>query len=463
MLDKKVSILFSEWRILAIFVRFCYQIMRIQYFQVGVFSALMAMLGGCSSPDHPRPSADARVQIVEQDEGFALRKNGKPFQVRGAAGREHLPLLQQIGANTIRTYDTVDLGSTLDSAAALGLQVIVGLELPKSTEDWFYSQDSLVAERAARYRALGARYSDHPALLLWCLGNELIFYQFFDWQFPRQYGQIFKALRQGDPHHPIGTAMANASDRALLNWGLKIPEIELFIFNTFGRLPRLLEDLDRYRWLWKGPYIVGEWGESGPWEVRSTPWEAPYEAHSSRKAGRIRRMHGDLPQQDPRYLGNLVFYWGQRQERTHTWFNFLDRQGRYAQPTEVLAELWGEPRKGNRAPRLDTLFLNGTGEGPFLFSPGSTHQASVASHDPDGDSLRYQWSLRPEDWFFRYAEAPAPVAMGTTSQDTAARSGSAISFQVPAKPGPYRLFVKITDGQGHFATANMPFYVVSAP
>lgn len=458
--------LLSGLKILATFVRFCSEMMRIQLFPIVLVSALLALVWGCSSSSHPHPAADARVKIVESEEGFRLMKDGLPFQVRGAAGSQYLPLLQSIGANTIRTYDTVDLGSTLDSAAALGLQVIVGLELPKSTEDWFYSQDSLVAERAARYRALGARYSDHPALLLWCLGNELIFYQFLDWQFPRQYRRIFQALRQGDPHHPIGTAMANASDRALLNWGLKIPEIDLFIFNTFGRLPRLLEDLERYRWLWDGPYIVGEWGESGPWEVHFTPWEAPYEAHTTRKAGRIRRMHGDLPEQDPRYLGNLAFYWGQRQERTHTWFNFLDRQGRFSQATEALADLWGQPIEGNSAPRLDTFFLDGAREVPFLFSPGSLHHASVKSEDPDGDSLHYHWSLRPEDWFFRYAQAPAPVAEGVPwnkDSDTITPPGSGIQFKVPSKPGPYRLFVKITDGRGHFAAANMPFYVVSEP
>jgi len=66
----------------------------------------------------------------------------------------------------------------------------------------------------------------------------------------------------------------------------------------------------------------------------------------------------------------------------------------------------------------------------------------------------------PEDWFtvntFHSLQKPDPV-LHLSDND------SSISFQFKTPPiaGPYRLFVKVKDRQGHFASANFPFYTVA--
>lgn len=370
-----------------------------------------------------------------------------------------MALLKRIGGNTLRTYDTTGLEAVLDSAQRHGLKVIVGLELPKSNEDWFYGKDSLLAARKREIVRWGRQLKDHPALLLWCLGNELNYYNWFDWQFASAYNELLAALHRADPRHPIGTATANASHRALVNLGLKIKGLDLILINTFGRLPQLSTDLLGTQWAYSGPFLISEWGENGPWESARTPWGAPYEAHSRKKAAQIKLRYQQLPRENDRYLGGLAFFWGHRQERTHTWFNFFDTAGRRATMVYALAQAWEGPIRANEPPQIRGLKASLSNGYHAYYSAGSKQWAHLQVQDPEGDSLRIRWEIRPEDWFIVRGQSPAPIVYGLPPQP----HQDSLHFRAPPKKGPYRLFVKVTDGQGHFATANFPFYVVPAP
>ncbi len=419
------------------------------------------LFGSClsfSSCKEPPPGGSPKgTQLIYENGAYHLEVKEKPFRVRGVAGWQNLALLKRIGGNTIRTYDTTHLAAILDSAHRHGLKVIAGLELPKSKEDWFYGNDSLVQERQEEIARWGHRFKDHPALLLWCLGNELIYYDWLDWQFASAYNKLLLALHRADPHHPVGTAMANASDRALINLGLKVEGLDFIMFNTFGRLPRLSTDLLGTEWAYDGPFLIGEWGENGPWESAKTPWGAPYEAPSSQKAAQIKKRHAQLPRDNPRYLGNLAFFWGQRQERTHTWFNFFDQENRLSSTVPALARAWGKPYRANEPPQIQNLEASLSNGYHAFYKPGSPQWAHLKVKDPEGDSLHFRWTIRPEDWFTIKGEAPAPTTLGIPLGPY----HDSLHFQAPPKSGPYRLFVKVTDGQDNFATANFPFYVVS--
>lgn len=421
-----------------------------------IFAVLVQFLIACRPSETADYRAEAGVCLKREGEGFRLMRNQEPFFVRGVAGHGRYPLLRSIGANTIRTYDTVGLESTLDSAQAYGLAVVAGIPLPKSTESWFYRNDSLVEAYALGIGEAARRYAGHPALLLWCLGNEPLFYDFKEFNFPRVYNRFLDTLRKHDHGHPVAMGMANFSDRAIVNMAFKIPSIDLLVINTFGRLPKLQDDMRNYRWLWDKPYLVGEFGEIGPWEAPQTAWQAPLEPNSAGKAQRLALAYTEhMPDQDPRFLGALAFYWGQRQEVTHTWFNFFNQRGETSAALAQLAALYGHPRKGNQAPRIDHLFLDSSkAYNRFLFSSGSPHTAQAEVYDPDGDSLQWHWQIRAEDWFFEKSQEP-PNLLDSSTQNL-----SELQFEAPALPGPYRLFLEVRDQKGHFASANWPFYVV---
>ena len=86
-----------------------------------------------------------------------------------------LPLLRQLGCNTVRVYHWLpreDHTPFLDAAHASGVRVIV-------TYDLTSAQFMPVGTAEQRQQIIGnfteqvTRYKAHPALLMWCFGNEL--------------------------------------------------------------------------------------------------------------------------------------------------------------------------------------------------------------------------------------------------------------------------------------------------
>jgi hypothetical protein len=408
----------------------------------------------------PSEQGKGTVYIEKTGDKFQLIRNGEPFIIKGVSGEVRLKELVDIGGNCIRTYDTTNLGAILDEAQSLNIAVIAGIWLPKSNSKWFYPNDNLVAETALKLKAFAKKYSNHPALLSWCLGNELIYYDFKDWGFARGYNQILDSLKSGDPNHPVGTALANYGDKAILNFGLKIRNIDLVYVNTFGRLNQLEADRARWTWLLDKPFVVGEFGENGPWESDGTVWGAPGEINSSQKAERLAAIYDSiLPKDNPAFLGSLAFFWGWRQEQTHTWFNVFSQEGEKNEMYFKLAEVFGKELKSNRPPKVGLLSIDSIFyANKLLLDPSTPHFAKVFASDPEKDSLNYHWSVRTEDWFFVKGDLP-PAALENTVLSPNTKEGK-ISFNSPSKPGPYRLFVKITDGHGNFGSVNLPFYVV---
>ena len=76
------------------------------------------------------------VYIKETQEGFQLYKNGRPFFIQGASGELYFEDLANIGGNTIRVYDTINLDQILADAKKYELEVIVDIILPRFQTDY---------------------------------------------------------------------------------------------------------------------------------------------------------------------------------------------------------------------------------------------------------------------------------------------------------------------------------------
>ena len=67
--------------------------------------------------------------------------------------------------------------------------------------------------------------------------------------------------------------------------------------------------------------MITEWGPTGWWETASTEWKAPIEQTSEEKRQVYEERYTQYISANPRCLGSFVFLWGQKEERTPTWFS----------------------------------------------------------------------------------------------------------------------------------------------
>ena len=430
----------------------------------------LLIVTACSSP-RPASSTDgpAHVELNQIDGRYQLSVNGEPFFIRGA-GLEFgdIERLAEHGANSFRTWRTdngVDTGQeVLDRAHANGLYVTMGLEIAREREGqgrgyfgFDYDDEAAVAEQLERIRAEVMLYRNHPAMLIWGIGNELN----LGATNPKVWdavNEISEMIHEIDPNHLTTTMLAGIGPELVADIRARAPDLDLLSIQMYAdieNLPQRIEDAG-----WDGPYMITEWGATGHWEIPATPWDAAIENNSSVKADLYRaRYETAIASDSTQIVGSYVFLWGQKQERTPTWYGMFLATGEETESVDVMEYLWTGEWADNRTPRLEAITLDGRAATDAIrLEPGQQVPARVTSTDPDGDPLRYAWEVREEQTDLSEGgddESVPDLLPGAIDTPTAA----SITVTAPATPGAYRLFVYIYDGHGHAAHANIPFYV----
>ena len=403
-----------------------------------------------------------KVEIVGESGNYQLLRGGKSYVVKGA-GIDHADLQSLVahGGNSFRTW-AVDDGvepaqQLLDKAQSLGLTVSLCLEFARERQGFDYDDPVAVARQAAQTRARVLKYKDHPALLTWIIGNELN----FDFENPRVYAavnDVSKMIHSVDPNHPTTTAIASFDKKALAAIETLAPDLDFISFQLYGdlvNLPRYMEESG-----FDKPYFVTEWGAVGHWEVGKTRWGAPIEQTSSEKAENYAASYRSVLQPfSQQAIGNYVFLWGQKQEKTPTWYGMFLDSGEETETVDVMHHIWTGQWPGNRTPRISPITLGSkTAFENVILSRGKPYIASVEALDSDDDPLRYKWEVRSESAAQQsggdHEEVP-DVIVGRIQNPTEPE----ITLVAPEQGGAYRLFVYVYDGQNHAAHANIPFYV----
>ena len=403
------------------------------------------------------------VTIEEDGSGnFELLVEGQPFFAKGVGGTDNLVMLKKLGGNTFRTWgaeqleDKIEGKPLLDYAQSLGLKVVPGIWIGHERHGFNYGDPGQVREQREHVRETVREYKNHPAILVWGLGNEMEgpADDGSDIRIWKELNELAKIIKEEDPNHPVMTVIAGIGGSKVSNVIRYYPEIDILGVNAYASASGVGEGLVKQGW--EKPFMLTEFGPVGHWEVGLTSWGAPIEPTSQEKAASYYVTHKRVVKEgEGKCLGTFAFLWGYKQETTATWYGMFLASGERLGAADAMSYAWDGEFPPNRAPKLLKL------ESPADQSrvkAGSTKTASVTVQDPENDSLTYQWLVVAESTDRRVG-GDTEAAPPSFPKLTANSEGPEINFQAPSKRGAYRLFVYVRDGANGAATANFPFYV----
>lgn len=397
--------------------------------------------------------APSVVKIVEENGAFHLICDGKPFFIKGGGGDGARQLLHDSGGNSFRTWGADDLGAQLEEAQRLGLKVTIGIWLGHKEHGFDYNNAEQVAAQYETAKKAILKYKDHPALLMWGIGNEMEGYEKGDnaaiWSAINNIAAMAKRL---DPNHPTMTVIAEIGGDRVKSINRLCPDIDVIGINSYGGGPSLPE---RYKAAGgTKPYVITEYGPGGVWETGKNDFGAVPELSSTAKAALYKKTWDSAIAGQKLCLGGYAFAWGFKQEATATWFGMLLPDGSKLGAVDALTEAWSGKPPANRCPELKSLKV----EGNDKVEPGATVKATIDVTDPDGDPLKVDWVLQSDN--ARMNTNGDKENAPPTYPDAIVHGGNTgVEIKMPKFGGIYRLFAYVHDNHNGAAVANVPILV----
>lgn len=410
--------------------------------------AALTLLG--SGPSH--------VALKHTGDAWSLTVDGTPFTIKGAGGDGSKPLLVEVGGNSYRTWGAENLDAKLNEAQRLGLKVTVGIWLGHKEHGFHYDNAEMVAKQFNQTKAVVEKYKDHPAILMWALGNEMEGYDQGDdpavWTAVEDLAHMVKTV---DPNHPTMTVIAEIGGKKVPSIEQMCPSIDIIGINSYAGAPSIY---DRYvKQGGKKPYVITEFGPPGTWEAKQTPWKAPIELSSTEKEDWYSRAYKSNVVDHPDLcLGGYAFTWGNKQEATATWFGMLLPDGDKLGAVDAMQKIWTGKTPAHPCPRISKLDL----KGDAAVDAGTTITVSLEASDPGGDPVSVHWSLTSDSGVKGLngdkEDMPDAVPGAVTHSDA-----TGATVRMPDIPGSYRLYAVVKNAHKGAAVANIPLRVRGVP
>ena len=292
------------------------------------FVSFVAVLGFAVSSAHAteKPASDKKemeavpVEVKKTQSGWQLLRNGEPYYINGSGGAGNdgpIQMLAEAGGNSTRTWGADEKSiSLLDEAHRHGLTVTMGIWLEHERLGMDYTNYDKVVEQIDKTLGHVKRLKDHPAILVWGIGNEMEGHEGDNpaiWSHIEFLASQIKAI---DPNHPVMTVIAEMGGRKIEAIHKLCPSVDIIGINSYGGGPTLPQ---RYRDLGgTKPYIVTEFGPLGTWEVGKNNFDAIEERSSTAKVAQYKASYSAFSNDKEFCLGAYAFLWGAKQEGTAT-------------------------------------------------------------------------------------------------------------------------------------------------
>jgi hypothetical protein len=266
----------------------------------------------------------AQTTVVKQGDGWVLRVDGEPFDVKGVTfGYDedvenydvYFQELKFLGVNSIRTWGTHEnTPQLLDAAERHGIKVMLGIWMRHGrpgmeADDRFdYLNDTEGKEEMyTNAIEIVQQYKDHPALLTWGIGNEVYLNTATDAEkraYSRLLERICAEIKEIDPDHPITSV--EAWTFGVDWWSEYVPSLDIYGINTYGAganvLPQELAEKSVDK-----PYVITEFGVRGEWEIEEDEHGVKPEPSDGEKYEVIVKGYNEWIKPKPGALGVYVF------------------------------------------------------------------------------------------------------------------------------------------------------------
>ncbi|MCE5227378.1 MAG: hypothetical protein LLG05_16165 [Porphyromonadaceae bacterium] len=424
---------------------------------------LLLFITGCYSSQQDDVYQDGANIVKNEKGGFDLYVNGEQAYIKGVGGTNKINLAAQNGANAFRTWggNINTISRDIKLASENNMFIMQGISLPKDPVS--YADDDFKSKTMQTVRTIVETFKDDSNILIWGLGNEIELggknNTADSWGFVEELARMIKSI---DSRHLVATVITH-NPRALDSIAKYAPSLDLIGINSYGSIGQVEEIVERSSY--KGPYMITEWGPTGWWESPRTEWGTPIEQTSEEKRVVYEDRYNNYIFGAKRCLGSFVFLWGQKEERTPTWFSMfvendvpgLPLKGEKTPMVEAMERVWKRTEPAQTAPVVNNFTINGKKgiESPYV-KKDQLFVGEVEVFDKEGDALTYVWEILKESTVLGTGGSyePRPNRVG----EVATTGINSFSTSV-SEPGNYRLYVYVLDNTGFVSTANVPFQI----
>ena len=430
----------------------------------GLFTSLVTILVIFFSVFQGEIKAETGAKIKVVNGKPELFIDGVKTYIKGVGGTNKIDLAAQNGANAFRTWsgNSVSIKKNIELAAANNMFIMQGIWLSKDRKS--YLSDEYKNKMRTEIRLLAETYKDDKNLLIWGLGNEIDHEEQANtaaaWKFVDELAQIIKSV---DNRHLVATVITH-NPRALDSIATYTKNLDFVGINSYGAIGNLEEVVNKSKY--KGAYMVTEWGPTGWWENGKTSWKAPIEQTSEEKRQVYEDRYNKYILGSQRCLGSFVFLWGQKEERTPTWFSMfvesnvegLPLKGEKTPMVEAMERVWKGIELKQTAPVVENMTIDDkTARESVTIKAGQPFTGKIVVKDKENDKLTFQWEILKEATVLGSggSHEPRPERVGdvTTTEINTVKTKT-------VEPGNYRLFVYVLDNTGFVSTANVPFQII---
>lgn len=277
-----------------------------------------------------------QTTVEKTNDQWHLMVNGEQFNVKGATFGyvdnidnydTYFKDLKFLGVNTIRTWATgKNTKQLLDVAEANGIKVMMGIWMRHGRpgmedDDSFNYLEDKEGMEAMYLNAIEKvkSYKDHPAVLMWGIGNEVYLNMATDEEklaYSKLLERICFEMKVLDPNHPITSV--EAWTFGLDWWEKHVPSIDIYGLNSYGAGANYLQgeldkrDIDK-------PYVITEFGVTGEWDIKDKKNGVTIEPSDAEKYEAITGGYRDWISNKPSCLGVYMFHYNSGNQFMAPW------------------------------------------------------------------------------------------------------------------------------------------------